>query len=71
MRRTVQAVFYSLVIAVLLSRSLTQGISHDERQFVAAGQMLADHGWLPYRAYPYAHMPYAIQCMFLPPAYVL
>lgn len=34
------------------------GFSHDENQFIAAGQLLADHGILPYLNYPYTHMPY-------------
>lgn len=55
-----EALFYLFVLAVLLSRAVTQVVSHDENQFIAAGQMLADHGWLPYRDYPYTHMPYAV-----------
>jgi hypothetical protein len=56
----VQFLFYSLVFALLLSRAVSAGVSHDENQFIAAGQMLADRGLLPYRDYPYAHMPYAV-----------
>ena len=46
------------VLAVLLGRAVTQVVSHDENQFIAAGQMIADQGWLPYRDFPYTHMPY-------------
>lgn len=59
-RKIVAAVFYLLVLGLLISRTVAQVISHDENQFIAAGQMLADHGWVPYRDYPYAHMPYAV-----------
>ena len=55
-----QGLFYSLVFALLLSRAVTSGVSHDENQFIAAGQLLADHGLLPYRDYPYTHMPYGV-----------
>ena len=57
---TVQVIFYSLILALLVSRSMSAVISHDENQFIAAGQFLADHGLLPYVNYPYTHMPYGI-----------
>ena len=59
-KRILQFIFYSLVFALLLSRAVSSGISHDENQFVAAGQVLADHGLLPYRDYAYTHMPYGL-----------
>ncbi len=59
-KRLVQVVFYLLALAMLLGRAVTQVVSHDENQFIAAGQMIADQGWLPYRDFPYTHMPYGI-----------
>ena len=59
-KRLVATAFYLLVLGLLLSRTVSQVVSHDENQFIAAGQMLADHGWVPYRDYPYTHMPYAV-----------
>lgn len=55
-----QFIFYALILALLVSRSMSAAISHDENQFIAAGQFLADHGRLPYVDYPYTHMPYAV-----------
>jgi hypothetical protein len=60
LKRLIQCLFYSLVFALLLSRAVSSGISHDENQFIAPGQLLADHGLLPYRDYPYTHMPYGV-----------
>lgn len=59
-RFVLQLVFYLFVLGNLLSRTVTAVISHDENQFIAPGQMLAYQGWLPYRDYPYTHMPYAV-----------
>ena len=56
----VQTLFYLVVLALLLSHAVTGGFSHDENQFIAAGQMLAYHGLIPYLNYPYTHMPYAV-----------
>ena len=52
-------IFYLLVLLIYLGRAAHWGFSHDENQFIAAGQMLADHGFLPYINYPYTHMPYS------------
>ncbi len=57
-RLILQFVFYFFVLFIFVSRSLTVGFSHDENQFIAAGQLLAYHGLLPYINYPYTHMPY-------------
>jgi len=58
LRLILQVVFYFFILFIFVSRSLTVGFSHDENQFIAAGQLLADHGLLPYLSYPYTHMPY-------------
>ncbi len=57
-RKIAQSIFYLLTLAALLGRAVTQVVSHDENQFIAAGQMIAHQGWLPYRDFPYTHMPY-------------
>jgi hypothetical protein len=59
-KQILQFLCYSLVFALLLSRAVSTGIDHDENQFISPGQLLADHGLIPYRDYPYTHMPYAI-----------
>ncbi len=59
-KRLAQVLFYLLVLALFISRGASSGFSHDENQFIAAGQVLADHGLLPYVDYPYTHMPYAV-----------
>jgi len=53
-----QVVFYLAILALLVSSSVSAGISHDENQFIAPGQLLAYHGLFPYVDYPYTHMPY-------------
>jgi hypothetical protein len=35
-------------------------LDHDEHQFVASATLLARHGYLPYRDYPYFHVPYLV-----------
>jgi hypothetical protein len=42
-------------VAVL---GLSAPLDHDEHQFVASGMLLARDGLLPYRDYPYHHLPY-------------
>ena len=51
---------YLLVGIVLFARAVAQPFSHDEHQFIAAGWWLAKAGLLPYRDFPYHHMPYQI-----------
>jgi len=58
-RIAVEIVFYVLLLAFFFSRAASAGFSHDENQFIAPGQLLVDHGLLPYVDYPYTHMPYA------------
>ncbi len=50
---------FALILLLLIARTVTATLSHDENKFVYAGQALADHGRLPYRDYPYDQMPYA------------
>jgi hypothetical protein len=51
---------FLLVGIVLFDRAMAQPFSHDEHQFIAAGWWLAKGGLLPYRDFPYHHMPYQI-----------
>jgi hypothetical protein len=51
---------YLLAGTVLFARAVAQPFSHDEHQFIAAGWWLAKAGLLPYRDFPYHHMPYQI-----------
>lgn len=57
---SLQIVFFAFILALLLGRSASAVISHDENQFVAAGEFLAYHGLLPYVDFPYTHMPYGM-----------
>ncbi len=59
-KRCLQVVFYLLVLALFISRAASSGFSHDENQFIASGQLLADRGLLPYVDYPFTHMPYSV-----------
>ena len=56
----IQVLFFLLVFALFVSRGASSGFSHDENQFIAAGQLLARHGLLPYVDYPFTHMPYGV-----------
>jgi hypothetical protein len=54
-------VFGAAILALLLlAHSLFKPLDHDEHQFVASGALLARHGVLPYRDYPYFHVPYLV-----------
>ncbi len=55
-----QFTFYALILALLISRSMSAVISHDENQFIAAAQLLVHQGLLPYLNFPYTHMPYGV-----------
>src|SRR3954470_9477005 len=47
-----------VVFTVMLARAMSKPLDHDEHQFIASGALLARRGLLPYRDYPYFHMPY-------------
>src|SRR5258706_6665263 len=55
--KIVAGVFLSLVLILLLAASMTKELDHDEHQFVASGKLLADRFLLPYKDYPYFHVP--------------
>jgi len=50
--------YWILIAFILLLRAFSVGLSHDEYQFVASGQIFARYFLLPYRDYPFLHMPY-------------
>lgn len=50
--------FFLFIFSLLFSRAMTTTLNHDEYQFVAGGELLAERGLLPYRDYPFLHMPY-------------
>jgi len=52
--------FFLFVFGLLFSRAMTTTLNHDEYQFVAGGELLAERGLLPYRDYPFLHMPYML-----------
>jgi hypothetical protein len=52
--------FFLLIFSLLFSLAMTTTLNHDEYQFVAGGELLAERGLLPYRDYPFLHMPYML-----------
>jgi hypothetical protein len=52
--------FFLFIFSLLFSQAMTTTLNHDEYQFVAGGELLAERGLLPYRDYPFLHMPYML-----------
>ncbi|HZK80355.1 MAG TPA: hypothetical protein VFC46_04790, partial [Humisphaera sp.] len=50
----------SALCLILFAKSMHEPVDHDENQFIASGVLLARHGLLPYRDYPYFHLPYMV-----------
>lgn len=49
---------FALVVFVLIfGVNMRRGLNHDEHQFIASAALLARQGLLPYRDFPYFHMP--------------
>ncbi len=44
-------------LLLLVGLSLRRGLNHDEHQFIAGGALIAREGQLPYRDFPYFHLP--------------
>src|SRR4030066_580819 len=42
---------------LIWGRAMQRGYNRDENQFVASGELLAEQTLLPYRDYPYFHLP--------------
>src|SRR5437868_2817504 len=55
-----RSLFLLMVGLLLLGLSMTKRLDHDEHQFIASGVLWARRGLLPYRDYPYFHMPYMV-----------
>jgi len=49
--------FFLLLLFGVFARAMTRELNRDEGQFIAAGALLARHGYLPYQDYPYFHLP--------------
>jgi 4-amino-4-deoxy-L-arabinose transferase-like glycosyltransferase len=49
-----------VIFVMLLAHSMLKHLDHDEHQFIASAVLLARERLLPYRDYPYFHMPYLI-----------
>ncbi len=50
--------FGAAVAAAVLVHAMQKPLDHDEHQFIAGGALLAREGLLPFRDYPYFHLPY-------------
>jgi hypothetical protein len=48
---------FLVVLCLSASRAVRAEFTHDEHQFVASAELLAEHGLLPYRDYAYFHLP--------------
>jgi hypothetical protein len=53
----VGVLFFITVFLLVFSLSMQKGLAHDEDQFIASGAILANKLILPYKDYPYFHMP--------------
>lgn len=51
------ALVIGAAILVALAQAMSLPLSHDEHQFVVSGRLLADQGLLPYRHFPFHHLP--------------
>jgi membrane protein YdbS with pleckstrin-like domain len=49
--------FFVLIAITLFGIAMCRGLNRDENQFIAAGALFARQGLLPYRDYPYFHVP--------------
>jgi hypothetical protein len=54
------ALFLIFVLLLVFTLAMTKRLDHDEHQFVASAALLARQGLLPYRDYPYFHVPYLV-----------
>jgi hypothetical protein len=51
-------VFGTAVAVVVFAHALQKPLDHDEHQFVASATLVAREGLIPYRDFPYFHLPY-------------
>jgi 4-amino-4-deoxy-L-arabinose transferase-like glycosyltransferase len=50
-------IFFSLIFASLFSLSMHKVLNNDEHQFIASAKLLESKSLLPYKDYPYFHLP--------------
>lgn len=50
-------VWLAVVFVLLLGLNMRRGLNHDEHQFVASAALMAREELLPYRDFPYFHVP--------------
>jgi hypothetical protein len=50
-------VFFILVFCLLASRAANRKMGHDEHQFIASAELLLQTAAVPYKSYPYFHLP--------------
>jgi hypothetical protein len=48
---------FALVFVLVWGLNMRRGLNHDEHQFVASAALIARDGLLPYRDFPYFHVP--------------
>ena len=60
MTRGTTAALALFLFALLFGAAMSKRLDHDEHQFVASGALLARQSLLPYRDFPYFHMPYLV-----------
>jgi hypothetical protein len=53
-------ILFGVAFAAIFTRAMMAQLDHDENQFVASGQLLSTLGEIPYRDYPYFHMPFMV-----------
>ncbi len=51
------ALVLALLLVLVWGLNMRRGLNHDEHQFVASGALIARAGLLPYRDFPYFHVP--------------
>ena len=49
--------FLGGMLVLLFGLNMRRGLNHDEHQFVASAELIAQLGMLPYRDFPYFHVP--------------
>ena len=55
--RVLVAFAFIAIVVLLFARTGARELNHDEHQFIAPPALLLRDGLLPYRDYPYFHMP--------------
>ncbi|MFM7173516.1 MAG: hypothetical protein ACKO4U_10840, partial [Caldilinea sp.] len=49
--------WFALLFLLLVGLAMRRHFNHDEHQFVASAAVIAHYGLLPYRDFPYFHVP--------------